>query len=252
MNGKIKAIVLAAGKGTRLQTEGCDLPKVMRRALGEPLLYYVLKEIKFIDREDTVIVVGYQKEKVTEHFPQYTYAEQKEQLGTGHAVMSAGENLRDFSGAVLICYGDMPLIKEDTYRALVDAYFNNGDDCTILAGTSDENLPYGRIVRDENGSFLKVVEDRDCSEAEKSIKELNVGVYVIDAQKLLPALSELKNSNSQGEYYLTDIPAIFLEKGYKVGLLSREMNEEIIGVNTVEQLEQVEAELKKRDNCKSK
>jgi UDP-N-acetylglucosamine diphosphorylase/glucosamine-1-phosphate N-acetyltransferase len=246
MNKKIKAVVLAAGKGTRLQTEGCDLPKVMREALGKPLLYHVLNEINFLGQDNIIIVVGYQKDKVINAFPSYHYVEQKEQLGTGHAVMSAREKISGFDGSVLICYGDMPLIREETYRALIDAHFANSDDCTILAGTSNEDLPYGRIVRDTFGNFQRVVEDRDCTQDEKKIKELNVGVYAIKAEKLLPALSELKNSNSQGEYYLTDIPAIFLEKGYKVGLLSREMNEEIIGVNTVEQLQQVEKELRKR------
>ena len=246
MENNMKAVILAAGKGTRLKTEGCDLPKVMREALGKPLLYHVLSGLTFIDKKDTIIVVGYQKEKVIEAFEGYSFCEQKEQLGTGHAVMSAKDALNGFKGAVLICCGDMPLVKEESYRALMEEHFKNGNDCTILAGTSDINLPYGRIVRKEDGSFKCIVEERDCTPEEKAIRELNVGVYVISCEKLLPALNKLKNSNSQSEYYLTDIPAIFLEEGLKVGLLSREMNEEIIGVNTVEQLVWVEEELRKR------
>ena len=246
MDQKIKAVVLAAGKGTRLRTEGCDLPKVMREALGKPLLSHVLGGLPFIAKEDTILVVGYQKEKVMEAFPGYCFCEQKEQLGTGHAVMSAKEALRDFDGAVLICCGDMPLVKEESYRDLLETHFTEGNDCTILAGISDINLPYGRIVRDEKGGFSRIVEERDCTPEEKAIRELNVGVYAIHAQKLLPALDQLKSDNAQKEYYLTDVPAILLREGQKVGLVSREMGEEIIGVNTVEQLHWVEEELRKR------
>ena len=112
MDRRIKAVVLAAGKGTRLQTEGCSLPKVMREANGKPLLHYVLGALSFIERRDIVLVVGYQKEKVTGYFSDYPVCEQKEQLGTGHAVMSARDALKGYSGAVLVCCGDMPLIQE--------------------------------------------------------------------------------------------------------------------------------------------
>ena len=119
----IKAVVLAAGKGTRLQTEGVDLPKVMREALGKPLLHYVLEGLGFINKEDITIVVGYKKEKVTDYFSGYGFAIQAEQLGTGHAVMSAKEALDGYDGAVLVCCGDMPLITRETYEALVKTHF---------------------------------------------------------------------------------------------------------------------------------
>ncbi|MCL2588501.1 MAG: NTP transferase domain-containing protein, partial [Oscillospiraceae bacterium] len=140
----IKAVVLAAGKGTRLQTEGTDLPKVMRHALGEPLLYYVLEAIKFIPPADTIIVVGYQKEKVTAHFSGYVFAEQTEQLGTGHAVMAAAEALGSGDFPVLVCYGDMPLLRRETYEDLVRVHETEQNACTILTGTSDPALPFGR------------------------------------------------------------------------------------------------------------
>ena len=154
--------------------------------------------------------------------------------------MSAKEALDGYDGAVLVCCGDMPLITRETYEALVKTHFEEGNVCTMLTGTSAEKLPYGRVLRDENGAFLRIVEEKDCTPEQKKIDELNSGVYVFDAQKLLPALSRLKNNNSQGEYYLTDVPYVLQAQGDKIGICKRELGYEIIGVNTVEQLEQVE------------
>src|SRR5699024_7908364 len=150
------AVILAAGKGTRLQTEGCDLPKVMREALGKPLLQYVLDALDFIPRENITLVVGYKKEKVLQAFPDLRYAVQQEQLGTGHAVLYARDSFAQFDGGVLVCCGDMPLIRRETYMALAEAHFRQGNDCTILSGTSSLPLPYGRIVRTPSGGFLKM------------------------------------------------------------------------------------------------
>jgi len=245
VNSEIKAVVLAAGKGKRLQTEGCDLPKVMREANGKPLLHYVLDALSFIERRNIVLVVGYQKDKVTGHFSDYPSCEQKEQLGTGHAVLSARDVLKGYNGSVLVCCGDMPLIKRETYEALCAVHFGSENDCTMLSGTSVLNLPYGRIVRDGNGKFLKMVEDKDCTTEEKKITELNSGVYVFSAGKLFSALERLGNDNSQGEYYLTDVPEILMREGAKVGVCKRELGMEIIGVNTAQQLREVEETLRR-------
>ena len=247
MSYSIKAVVLAAGKGTRIQTENIDLPKVMRTVRGKPLLHYVLDALSFIPNEDIILAVGYRKEDVIAYFHDYTFAEQVEQLGTGHAVMSASAELSSFDGGVLVCCGDMPLLTRETYTALAGAHLNAGNDCTILSSSFDTPLPYGRIVRDESGGFLKIVEEKDCTPDERLITELNSGVYIFDAKKLLPALSELKSDNAQSEYYITDIPAILLEQGAKIGILKRNLGDEIVGVNTVEQLEQVEEILSKRE-----
>ena len=241
----IKSIVLAAGKGTRIQTDGCDLPKVMRLACDKPLLHYVLNETSFIPPESTIIVVGYMKESIIEAFPKYLHAEQTQQLGTGHAAKAAMPYINDFNCDLLVCYGDMPLIKKETYIALVDAHRNAGNACTLLSGTSDEPLAYGRILRDANGNFQEVVEDRDCTPAQKEIKELNTGLYVFDAKELFSALGKLKCENTQSEYYLTDVPAIMLADGLPVGVCKLDLGKQIIGVNTVENLKTVEEELKK-------
>jgi len=242
----MKAVVLAAGKGTRLKTEGVDLPKVMRTALGEPLLHYVLKAIDFIPPARTILVVGYQKENVIAHFPGYIFAEQTEQLGTGHAVMAAADALGTGDFPVLICYGDMPLIRRETYEALIATHVAEQNACTILTGTTNLALPFGRIVRDADGRFQEVVEERDCTPAQKAIRELNVGVYVFQSSALLPALGQIGCANSQGEYYITDMPAILRGQGLQIGTCKRALGEEIIGVNTVEQLHEVEAFLRER------
>ncbi|MCF0121238.1 MAG: NTP transferase domain-containing protein [Oscillospiraceae bacterium] len=240
MDKKLYAVILAAGKGTRLRTEGCDLPKVMRVACGRPLLSYVTEALSFIPKEDMTVVVGYKREKVVEAFEGYRFAVQEEQLGTGHAVACALEQSELTDGAVLVCCGDMPLISAETYEALVRTHFDEGNSCTFLTGTSDIPLPYGRVKRDADGKFLCIVEDRDCSEEEKKIEELNSGVYVFDAAMLGRALKELRNDNVQGEYYLTDAPAIMTKLGGTIGICRRELGFEIIGVNSIEQLNQVE------------
>lgn len=242
----MKAVILAAGKGKRLHSEQFSAPKVLREANGKPLLRYVVNNLSFIpDKKDIIIVAGYKKEMVFNAFNEgYTFAVQDEQLGTGHAVNCARETLKDYDGPVLVCYGDMPLFKKETYENLVKVHEEAGNDCTILTGVSDRGLAYGRIIRDENGSFKGVVEDRDCTPEQKKINELNVGIYVFDSKKLFSCLGELKNSNAQGEYYLTDVPTIMMSKGYKIGTYTTHDDTEILGVNTPEELALCESLLK--------
>jgi bifunctional UDP-N-acetylglucosamine pyrophosphorylase/glucosamine-1-phosphate N-acetyltransferase/UDP-N-acetylglucosamine pyrophosphorylase len=245
MKERIKAVVLAAGKGTRLQQEGITLPKVMRLAAGRPLLSYVLDALDFLPKEDIILVVGYQKEAVLAAYGDYPWAEQAEQLGTGHAVQCAAGALAGFDGSVLVCCGDMPLMKGETYRSLVDTHLAEGNLCTLLSGRSEQALPYGRVVRDGEGRFARIVEDKDCTPEEKAIRELNAGVYLFQAPALLDCLSKLRRDNAQGEYYLTDVPALLLAQGGKVGVCDRCTPGEMLGVNTPAQLAEVEAALGK-------
>jgi len=237
---KLKAVVLAAGKGTRLQENEGDAPKVMREVCGRPMLSYVLDALSFLPKENVVIVVGYKKEEIVGRYSGYVYAEQTEQLGTGHAVLAAQSELEGFDGAVLVCYGDMPLLARETYESLLQTHFLKGNDCTILTGESTSKLPYGRIVRNSIGEFLRVVEEKDCSPEELQITELNTGVYVFRAPQLLKALKEVKTNNAQGEYYITDVPGIMRNDGLQVGAFKRAAGDEMIGVNTLEQLALVE------------
>ena len=243
---QVKAVILAAGKGKRLQSEQYQLPKVLREAGGKPLLHYVLEALSFLPVEDTIVVAGYMMEKVQAAFPAYPYAIQAEQLGTGHAVQCARELLQDFHGTVLVCCGDMPLLKKETYEALLEAHAKSGNTCTFLTGTSSVDLPFGRILRDQQGQFIRVVEDGDCTPQQKEIRELNAGVYAFDCQELLACLSLLNNHNKQEEYYLTDVPELMRQRGGKIGICCVELGEQIIGVNTVEQLNMVEEYLKNR------
>jgi len=240
MQDNLKAVVLAAGKGTRICSDDVDAPKVMRMACGKPLLGYVLDALSFIDKKDTVIVVGYKKESIINYFSGYTYVLQEEQLGTGHAVMAAREELKNHTGPMLLCYGDMPLLGSDAYTSLLKTHFDEGNDCTILTSINNNTMSFGRILRDKNGQFVHVIEEKDCTPEQLDITELNTGVYVFDTQMLLSALGELKNNNAQGEYYITDVPAIMKSKNAKIGICKGNFGDDILGVNTLEQLNMVE------------
>lgn len=243
---QVKALVLAAGKGTRLQTEGIDLPKVMRLADGKPLLHYVLTALDFLPPEDVILVVGWKKEAVLSAYPQYPHAVQEQLNGTGGAVRFAAPLLEGFDGHVIICCGDAPLMKKETFQALVQTHLENNNDCTLLSAHLDEGGNYGRVTREADGSFRAIVEDRDCTPEEKQITEVNTGTYVFRVAPLLESLGQLSQDNAQGEFYLTDVPAILKAKGLRVGLCDTCSPQEMLGVNTVEQLSEVEAILRAR------
>ena len=175
MDHKVKALVLAAGKGTRLQTEGVDLPKVMRLADGKPLLHYVLSGLDFLSPEDVILVVGWKKEAVLAAYPQYPHAVQAEQHGTGHAVQCAAHLLEGFDGHVLVCCGDAPLMKGETFRALTETHLRDGNACTLLSSVLEDGGNYGRILREADGTFQAIVEDKDCTPEQKAVREVNTG-----------------------------------------------------------------------------
>ncbi len=242
----MKAIVLGAGKGTRLQSEKFQMPKVLRQANGRALIDYVLEHIDFIPQEDTVVVVGYKKEDVREalSYGKYLFSDQDQQLGTGHAVNCAREHFETYDGDVLVLYGDMPLLSKATYKKIIEQHEASGADCTIMTAVVDDPLPYGRIIKDESGNLVDIVETKDCTPEQLAVKELNIGVYVFNSPMLFENLKELKNNNAQDEYYLTDIPKILLKKGAKISTCTVCDNTEIFGVNTLEDLEFCEAKLK--------
>ena len=240
MSEQMKALVLAAGKGSRLQTEGVTLPKVMRQAAGRALLDYVLESLRFLPREDVILVVGYGKDDVLAAYPDYPYAEQTVQKGTGHAVQCAAHLLRDFDGNVLICCGDTPLMKESNFRALAQTHVACGNDCTMLSAVLEDGGSYGRILRTDTGDFLSIVEAKDCTPEQAEITEVNTGTCVFRAKRLLSTLDQLRCDNAQGEYYLTDVPALIRMEGGKVGLCDSCSPQEMLGVNTPEQLAEVE------------
>lgn len=241
----MKLIVLAAGKGSRLNSETHELPKVLRQAEGRALIDYVVDAASFIEKKDIHIVVGFKHELVVEHLGSaYPYKIQEEQLGTGHAVKILSEDLKTYDGPVMVVYGDMPLFKKKTYEQLMENHLDNNRQCTVLTAVHEGTLDYGRVVR-ENKSF-RVVEQKDCNPEQLSIQEFNVGVYVFNSNHLFQTLSRLKNNNVQNEYYLTDVPEMMQAEGLSVGTYTIHKSDDIFGVNTLDDLQFVESVIRGR------
>ncbi|MBN1257549.1 MAG: NTP transferase domain-containing protein [Planctomycetes bacterium] len=238
------ALVLAAGKGKRM---GSDIPKVMIEAGGRPLIDWVLANLTEAGISTITVVIGFGKETVIKALPAgVNWVEQKEQLGTAHAVLCAKPALRDINASLLITYGDMPLVTATTFRTLLDAHTAVDAACTVLTATIDKPTGYGRIVRDEDGLVQKIVEAADASSEELAITEVNTGVYVFNPGELFAVLSKISNNNRQGEYYLTDAVELLLNDGKPVAALLCKDSEEGCGVNSKEDLKRVEEVLLSR------
>ncbi|MCC7143302.1 MAG: NTP transferase domain-containing protein [Candidatus Eisenbacteria bacterium] len=246
------ALVLAAGKGTRMQS---DLAKVLHRIGGQTLLGHVLDTAARLPIEKTVVVVGHQAEDVKTAHADYpvAYALQQPQLGTGHAVMMAAGELRraaselgDGPIGLLVLYGDVPLLRATTLRELIERHELDAAGVTVLTARVPEPKGYGRILRDAAGGFRRIVEDRDLAPEERSIDEINSGIYTYELAPLLEALTELRADNAQAEYYLTDTLEILARRGHRVGIYCLNDAAEIAGINTVAQLEEAEGVLAAR------
>lgn len=243
----IRAIVPAAGKGSRLQSLSGDLPKAMFSVGKRPMLEYVLENISFIDEKEIYIVVGYGKDKIIEHFGnRYHFVEQKEQLGTGHAVMECAEAFADFDGSVLIAFGDMPLFRREEMEAMCRQHEENGADCTLMTAENASLKLWARVVRDENGRFSRIVEGKDCTPEEAQIKELFSGVMVFNSRSLFKILPEVGCANVQKEYYVTEVPEIMVGHGMKVETYFTKDGDDLRGINTPEDLAMCESILEKR------
>ncbi len=242
------SIILAAGMGTRMKS---DMPKVLHKVCGKPLCKWVIDASKTAGADKTVTVVGHGADMVKEQLGSVTeYALQSEQKGTGHAVMQAVDFIRDTKGSVVILNGDTPLITAETIEKAVEYSRENGEQATVITAILPDATGYGRIVRDENGGVLKIVEQKDASDEEKKINEVNSGMYVFDAQSLVYALEKITPNNAQGEYYLTDTLEILLKAGKKVGAYAIEDNDEIRGINDRVQLSEAENIMRKKINEK--
>ncbi|MDR0858544.1 MAG: NTP transferase domain-containing protein [Oscillospiraceae bacterium] len=247
---RIKAIILAAGKGSRMR-DGTQLPKVLREANGKPILSYLLSALDFIPPEDTTLVVGYMAESICSEFPAYQTALQEPQNGSGHAVQCALPLVTDAS-SVVVCYGDMPLISAETYMKVLSNHQRSGNTATLLAARLKESNAYGRVEIDKDGRFTRIVEAKDdpiFDERGKDFYLYNAGSYVFEASALESALKKLTNDNNQGEYYITDVPAIIAEDGGTVGVVIIDDGTEILGVNTPDDLRLVERILLERQNA---
>lgn len=245
----ITTIILAAGKGTRMNVP--DLPKVLVTLNGKPMLEYVLETVEKIDSKKTVLVVGYMKEKIEDYIKSNTFSNiettiQEEQLGTGHAVQQAEEQLKNSNSQVLILCGDVPLLSELTIRKFIKTHFESNSTLSVLSAITDNPTGYGRIIRDSNDEFRKIVEEKDCTDTEKLVKEINSGTYIVDSNELFTALKEVNTDNAQGEFYLTDIVEIIQNRNKKVIAFPTNNINEIQGINSLESLETIESKLKSR------
>lgn len=238
----LAAIVLAAGKGTRMKS---DLPKVFHEILGEPMLTYVLKTVKALSPQKTLVVVGYQRRLIMDYYKDWpvTFVVQAEQLGTGHAVMQAEPALKDFSGNVLVLAGDVPLLSEKTLRNLVESHEKHKAAVTDLTAELEDAGNYGRIIRGEGGEILRIAEKKDASPAELKIREFNTGTFCFDSRALFAALKEVHADNAQKEFYLTDTVEILRRKGWPVLAFRANNPAETLGINTKEELVGIEKQL---------
>jgi bifunctional UDP-N-acetylglucosamine pyrophosphorylase/glucosamine-1-phosphate N-acetyltransferase/UDP-N-acetylglucosamine pyrophosphorylase len=240
------AIVLAAGKGTRMQSE---LPKVLVPVAGRPMIRYVVDALRDAGVERIVVVIGYRADLVRAELadcPQVEFAVQLEQLGTGHAVMMCRPQLGDHQGAVLVVAGDSPLLQSSSVRLLLENF--GAGKCACLLGTVDKENPtgYGRVLRDDDGNFIGIVEEKDASEQQRKIREVNVSTYVFDSHELLAALNHLTDNNAQQEYYITDCPALLMQQGKSVSAEKVLQACESMSINNLEELALVEQEMLRR------
>ena len=239
-------IIVAAGKGSRMKSKKS---KVVHKIYGKELVKRVTELAKKIGSDEVIAVVGHLREQVQEVLGDtVSYAYQEELLGTGHAVMQAEEFLKGKSGKVLVLNGDVPIIRPETLRNLLEKSIKNKEYATLLTAEYENPTGYGRIIRDEGGSVKEIVEEKDADVFQKEIREINSGIYCFDIKELLLALKKINNKNAQGEYYLTDVIKIMNEKGLKTGAVTVEDNTEILGVNDRTQLEFLTQVLKERIN----
>lgn len=244
---QLKAVILAAGKGTRMQT---DLPKVVHTIEGKCLVDYAIEAAQGAGAEDITLVVGYKYEVVRETIAhkEVRFVLQEQQLGTGHAVKCAKEFLGE-EGQTLILFGDTPLITAETLKRLQAYHIKQGNTVTVLSAMIEDPTGYGRIIRDVEHKFLKSVEHKDANEAELKSHEINSGMYIFDTRELKEALEKLQPNNAQGEYYLPDTLTIIKEKGLKVDAFALDDPEDITGVNDQEQLKSASIVIRRRHSA---
>ena len=231
-------VVLAAGQGTRMKS---DLPKVLHQVGGRPLIGHVLRTSAALDPASVTVIVGHQAAMVREHLGERQkigFALQDPQLGTAHALQQAEEALAGRTGTVVLLSGDVPLLSAATLRKLIDVHRGAGAAATVVTATVDRPYGYGRIVR-ADGRIARIVEERDATPTERQIKEINGGIYAFDLAPLFDALRSIASQNAQGEFYLTDLIAIYRRRKLPVETLMVENPEEIRGINSRTELAEV-------------
>lgn len=235
--------MLAAGKGVRMKS---DIPKVLHSLKGKPLVQHVINSLHSSGIDDIILVVGYEGEQIIDalgHSARYVW--QREQLGTGHAVMQTEKALEDFKGPVIIACGDAPCIRPGTFRKMIEVFRSENTRAVVLTMILDDPGRYGRIIKDAAGDFARIVEDKDATPEQRLEKEVNTGTYVIDKDSLFSGLKQVGRDNAQGEYYLTDVLQNIVLSGYSVKRVVLEDPAEGTGINSSEELARLEEYLNK-------
>ena len=242
----IASLILAAGKGTRMKSK---LPKVLHKVGGKAMVERVLETVQSIGTNRDVVIVGFGGDAVQNYLGERAeFVRQEEQNGTGHAVKMAQPVLGDYDGTILLLCGDTPLVTKESLEALLEEHKNSGAAATILTAHMPNPTGYGRIIRNEVGSVVRIVEQKDGKPEELAVQEVNTGMYAFDSKKLWPCLDQLSDDNAQGELYITDVVGILVNGGDKVSAYMTKDFEESLGVNSRLQLAEAEAILKHRKN----
>lgn len=240
----IIALILAAGKGTRMKS---SMPKVLHKVGGVPMVEQVLRAVKAAGTQRQVVVVGFGGEAVQEYLgDRAETVVQEQQLGTGHAVMQAEPLLSGLSGTLLVMCGDTPLVTEDTFRSLLAHHEATQAAATVLTAVMPDPTGYGRVIRNEKGQVVKIVEQKDGSPEELAVREVNAGIYCFDMELLWQMLHNVTNNNAQGEYYLTDIIGMLVDAGKVVSAFAAPDYKETLGVNSRLQMAEAEQVLRRR------
>ena len=240
----IIALILAAGKGTRMKS---SMPKVLHKVGGVPMVEQVLRAVKAAGTQRQVVVVGFGGEAVQEYLgDRAETVVQEQQLGTGHAVMQAEPLLSGLSGTLLVTCGDTPLVTEDTFRSLLAHHEATQAAATVLTAVMPDPTGYGRVIRNEKGQVVKIVEQKDGSPEELAVREVNAGIYCFDMELLWQMLHNVTNNNAQGEYYLTDIIGMLVDAGKVVSAFAAPDYKETLGVNSRLQMAEAEQVLRRR------
>lgn len=241
----METIILAAGKGTRMKSK---LPKVLHKVGGKPMLQHVIDAAKAAGSTREVVVIGSGAELVKESFSGVEFVLQAEQLGTGHAVLCAKEKFANSDDTILVLCGDTPLFTGELLKKFVEKHINSKAAATVLTAEMPNAAGYGRIIREDDGTFKKIVEHKDANSYERLVTEVNAGVYCFDAQKLFAALASVKNENAQGEYYLPDVLTILKNDNEKINAVVVDDYKQTLGINSRVQLAAADKILRQRKN----
>ena len=243
-NNPLAVTILAAGKGTRMES---NLPKVLHKIGGKPMLSHVIQRAVELGAQKIISIIGYQHELVKETIANEPtrFTIQLDQLGTGHAVLQCASELSEFNGSVLVLSGDVPLISLNTLQNLLNTHNRSDSKATLLSAIVNDATGYGRVIRNSIGNLDRIVEHKDANQNELNVKEMNAGIYVFDCRTLFELLPQVGNNNSQGEYYLPDVLSLILHQGGKVAIEKTNNITEIQGVNTIQQLKDLDAKFQK-------